>query len=306
MADRFRGTTALSSWSFGGLFILCVVAFFLTGASAEAGVYRLSAGEAVIGSIGHYTVKEGESLIEIARKFGLGYQEVAEANPDLDPFVPGAGAAVVLPSSFILPDDDGARGIVINLSELRLYYFFAIGDKRFVRVYPIGIGRQGDNTPTGDFSVVEKIANPSWHVPESIRLEKPELPKVVPPGPDNPLGSYAMRLSRGDILIHGTNRPWGVGRRVSHGCIRLYPENIPELFDRVPKGTRVRILRQPVKVGMKDNRVYLEVHRDGCAMNLFDEAVRLLNSKGLIKYVSTERVYHGLEESNGLPVDISD
>jgi L,D-transpeptidase ErfK/SrfK len=288
-------------------FVLLVTAFCLLSAgTAKAGVYSISDGETVIGSVLHYSVKPGESLIEIARKFGLGYQEVAEANPGVDPFVPDTGRTVTLPTSWILPRTDLKNGILINLSELRLYYFFTLKGVHYVRMFPIGIGREGFNTPTGDFTIIEKIVKPAWHVPESIRKEKPELPEVVPPGPDNPLGSHAMRLSLGDVLIHGTNRPWGVGRRVSHGCIRLYPEDIPKLFAQVSQGTHVNIVKQPVKVGMKNGKVFIEVHGDGDQENLFDKSVALLRSQGLLRYIRTEKLYYALSESHGLPVDITD
>jgi L,D-transpeptidase ErfK/SrfK len=172
---------------------------------------------------------------------------------------------------------------------------------------PIGIGREGFNTPVGKFSIVEKTVNPSWYVPESIQKEKPELPKVVPPGPDNPLGSHALRLSLGSVLIHGTNKPWGVGRRVSHGCIRLYPEDIPRLFRSVAKGTRVTIVQQPVKVGIRDKNVFIEVHDDNPEgnMNYFEEAVNLLIKKQLIRNISPEKLYKALNEKRGIPVDIT-
>jgi len=143
-------------------------------------------------------------------------------------------------------------------------------------------------------------------VPESIRKEKPTLPKVVPPGPDNPLGSHALRLSLGTVLIHGTNKPYGVGRRVSHGCIRLYPEDIPRLFQSVPNGVRVTIVRQPVKVGIKNNKVYIEVHKDKLLnINYFNEAVNLLIKKNLLKRVDTEKMYYAITEKSGVPVKIS-
>lgn len=262
----------------------------------------------VIGSLKTYAVKDGESLIEIARKFDLGYNEVTVTNPALDPFVPGQDASVLLSTSWVLPDVGFYKGIVINLSELRLYYFSEQNGSTFVRTFPIGIGSQGKDTPVGEFTVIEKIVKPAWHVPESIRKEKPELPSVVPPGPDNPLGSHALRLSIGSILIHGTNRPWGVGRRFSHGCIRLYPEDIPRLFNLASKGVRVTIIRQPVKVGMRNDRVYIEVHTENSPKeeNYFDEAVNLLTKKRLLKYVNTEKLYRAVEKSQGMPVDISD
>jgi L,D-transpeptidase ErfK/SrfK len=262
----------------------------------------------VVGSPRTYTVKKGESLIELARRFDLGYNEITVTNPSLDPFVPGDGASVLLPTSWVLPYVGVYKGIVINLSELRLYYFFERHGSKFVRTFPVGIGAQGKDTPVGEFTVIEKITGPAWHVPESIRKESPWLPQIVPPGPDNPLGSHALRLSLGDVLIHGTNRPYAVGRRDSHGCIRLYPEDITRLFGAAPDGVRVTIVRQPVKVGMRGGRVYAEVHRENAQGddNFFDEAVRLLTKKKLLKYVNTEKLYRVIEQGRGIPVDISD
>jgi L,D-transpeptidase ErfK/SrfK len=173
--------------------------------------------------------------------------------------------------------------------------------------FPIGIGKEGFNTPLGRFSIIDKTVDPVWHVPESIQKEKPELPKVVPAGPDNPLGSHAMRLSIGDVLIHGTNKPWGVGRKFSHGCIRLYPEDIPILFRSVPKGTKVIIVRQPVKIGERNGKVFLEVSNDADAknMNYFDSAISLLRKKNLLKDISSEKLCDALRKKRGIPVDIS-
>jgi L,D-transpeptidase ErfK/SrfK len=280
--------------------------FHLRPAGGEVLPYH--EGDTVLGTVGTYRVKARESLIEIARKFDLGYNEISDANPALDPFVPGTGASAKVATAWILPDTAMHDGIVINLAELRLYYYYRVARRRFVRTYPIGIGSEGNDTPVGEYRIIEKIERPAWHVPESIRKEKPSLPEVVPPGPRNPLGSHAMRLSLPTILIHGTDKPWGVGRRVSHGCIRLYPEDIPVLFGATPKGTKVSIVSQPVKAGMKDGRVYVEVHRVGFAhgVDYFDEAVRLLTKKDFIGRVDTKKLHCAVEEKMGIPVDVSD
>ncbi|MCX5717127.1 MAG: L,D-transpeptidase family protein [Nitrospirae bacterium] len=276
--------------------------------SADAASYTYTNNNTVVGSIATYTVKNDESLIEIARKFKLGYNEIADANPDIDPFVPGNGTLVTIPSSWILPDVKSYKGIVINLSEMRLYYFFKRGKSKLVATFPVGIGSEGNDTPTGEFKIAEKIVNPSWRVPESIRKEKPNLPAVVPPGPDNPLGSHALRLSLKSYLIHGTNRPWGVGRRASHGCIRLYPEDIPKLFKLMPKGSRVTIVKQPVKVSAISNKVFIEVHKDDYHQNekYSKIAVKLLKRQNLIEGVNTEKLNTAIKEKKGIPVEISD
>jgi L,D-transpeptidase ErfK/SrfK len=290
------------------LFVMAflIIVSQLRQAGGEVLSYRQ--GETVLGEVRTYTVESEESLIEIARKFDLGYNEIVDMNPSLDPFVPGREASVKIPTSWILPGTRLHDGIVINLAELRLYYFYELARRPFVLTFPIGIGSEGNDTPIGEYHIIEKIENPAWHVPESIKKEKPYLPDVVPAGPDNPLGTHAMRLSLTTILIHGTNKPWGLGRRVSHGCIRLYPEDIPLLFSAVPNGTRVSIVRQPVKAGMKSGRVYVEVHRVDFAhdVNYFEEAVQLLTKKDLIGRVNTKKLYYAVEERKGIPVDISD
>jgi L,D-transpeptidase ErfK/SrfK len=281
--------------------------FILMLTSAFAEVYSYEDGNNVIGYVQMYKVKDRESLIEIARKFDLGYKEVVAANPELDPFVPGNGVSVEIPTLWILPDVIPYEGIVINLSEMRLFYFFNLLSSRLVMTFPIGIGSEGNNTPVGNFRVIEKTIKPSWYVPESIRKEKPYLPKVVPPGPDNPLGSHALRLSLGNILIHGTNKPWGVGRKVSHGCIRLYPEDIPRLFQLVSNGTKVTIVRQPVKVGMKGSRMFIEVIDDpDVDRDYFQETIELLKKKNLLDGVCMEKLYKALNDRTGIPLDISD
>jgi L,D-transpeptidase ErfK/SrfK len=287
------------------LFLLLLLFSGVSAPNAGAETFLYSAPDSVEGTVRTYRVRESESLIEIARKFGLGFNEIREANPFLDPFVPGDGATVVVPTSWILPVVEPPEGIFINLSELRLYYFYKQKGERFVVTFPIGIGSEGNDTPLGKYKIIEKIVNPAWHVPASIRKEKPDLPAVVPAGPDNPLGSHALRLSEPTILLHGTNKPWGIGRTVSHGCIRLYPEDIPRLFALVPYGARVTILRQPIKVGVRDNRVYMEVHDDPHAEPTFGEAINLLRKKGVIARADIRKMYMTLEKRSGVPTDIT-
>jgi L,D-transpeptidase ErfK/SrfK len=206
-----------------------------------------------------------DTLFDIARRAGLGYEETARANPNIDPWIPGEGTQVVLPTQYILPDAP-RKGIVINLATMRLFYFpeTKTGESPSVVTYPIGIGRTDWATPTGNTRIVSKTRNPTWTVPTSIRKEHAKkgdpLPAQVPPGPDNPLGLFAMRLAIPGYLIHGTNKPDGVGMRVSHGCIRLYPEGIEALFKVVPVGTPVSIINQPILAGWRDNTMYLEAH----------------------------------------------
>lgn len=287
-----------------------IAVFFVAAAlsTATAGEYYNFETDSVIGAVGAYKIADGsESLIELARKFDVGYNEITDANPGLDPFVPGEGKSIIIPSSWILPDVNVYNGIVINLSELRLYYFFRRDGKTHLQTFPIGIGSEGTATPLGSFKVMQKIVHPAWHVPESIRKEKPELPLVVAPGPDNPLGSHALRLSLPSVLIHGTNRPFAIGRRASHGCIRLYPEDITKLFEVVPMGTPITIVDQPVKIGWKGGKVYIEVHRDSSmeAGAFMTKALSLLAKKHILGKVSSVKLIKAISEKSGLPVEIS-
>ena len=217
----------------------------------------------------------------------------------------------------VLPDTD-RQGVVVNLPTMRLLHFqssSSIGSLQTIENYPIGIGREGWATPIGQFHITQKVADPNWYPPESVRKEHAEmgdpLPRVVPPGPDNPLGRFKMRLSNPEYLIHGTNKPSGVGMRVSHGCIRLYPENIAELFQNAATKTKVRIINQPVLVGWHEQNLYLEVHpllvedqRDlqALANELITDA---LNNKALEINVNQELVTKIVNEQRGVPFPIT-
>jgi L,D-transpeptidase ErfK/SrfK len=219
----------------------------------------------VIGELQYVVAKEEDTLPDFARRYGLGHDEIVAANPGVDPWLPGAGTRVVLPTRFVLPDAP-RQGIVLNLPALRLFYYPQVeaGAPQVVITHPIGIGREGWRTPVGRMRIIQKRANPNWYPPASIRREHAAagnpLPAVVKAGPDNPLGAYAMRLSRPAYLLHGTNKPYGVGMRVSHGCVRLYPEDIERLFAAVPVGTDVRIINQPYLAGRQRGELYLEAH----------------------------------------------
>ncbi|MCX8031383.1 MAG: L,D-transpeptidase family protein [Thermodesulfovibrionales bacterium] len=286
------------------LLLISIILISLFNNKLYAEVYTFNKDSTVIGFLREYTIESSESLIEVARKFNLGYNEIVSANPDIDPFIPPEGKSVIIPTFWILPEASSYEGILINLSEMRLYYFFQQKERKLVKTFPIGIGREGYDTPTGKFKIIQKIVNPSWHVPESIRAERPHLPKVVPPGPDNPLGTHALRLSIPSYLIHGTNKPWGVGRKVSFGCIRLYPEDIPFLFHLVKIGHKVEIVKQPVKVGMKDKKIFIEVHEDE-SNDHFSEAFTLLRKKGFLHLVDTQKLKDALETKSGIPIDIT-
>ncbi len=211
----------------------------------------------IIGSITQYVTQQDDTLLDLARWNGLGYTEMIAANRGIDPWVPGAGVKLTIPGAHILPD--GPReGLVLNLADQRLYIFDAKDGS--VDSAPIGTGRSAWDTPTGRTTVVRKRANPTWYVPKSIREEDPELPAVVPPGPDNPLGRHALYLGWPSYLLHGTNQPYGVGRRVSHGCVRLYPEDIARLFTRIPIGLPITVVNQELKLAWVGGALMMETH----------------------------------------------
>jgi L,D-transpeptidase ErfK/SrfK len=201
-----------------------------------------------------YTARYEDTLLDLAVGRGLGFIEVAMANPGVDPWLPGAGTQVLLPNQHLLPDAP-REGIVLNLPEQRLYLY---EKGRLVRSYPIGIGRDGHSTPVGTTSVVRKAVDPAWRPTPSARADDPELPAMVPAGPDNPLGSRALYLGWTSYLIHGTNKEYGIGRRASRGCIRMYDDDVRELYQRVTVGTTVTVVDQPIKVGWIGNDLFLE------------------------------------------------
>jgi len=233
----------------GGALLAGAVLFAVTMA-------REGAGEDVIGKPATYVTSDEDTLLDIGRSYDLGYVEIRAANPGIDPWLPGAGKTLTLPTQHVLPDAQ-RRGIVINLPELRLYYFPAQGAPRS---FPIGIGGEGKETPVGRTVIASKRMHPSWMPTKSEHEEDPELPVTVPPGPDNPMGDYALYLGWKGYAIHGTNNPYSIGRRDSHGCIRMYPEDIAALFGLVAVGTPVAVVDQPAKVGWLDGMLYLEVH----------------------------------------------
>jgi len=287
--------------------ILAALASGLLASGPIDGAYP--GGDEVLGAVQRHPVREGESLIEIARDYDVGFNAISAANPGLDPFVPGTGAQVEVPTAFLVPQAAACGRVVVNLSEMRLYYTFALGrgGPWGVVTVPVGIGEEGSATPTGTYRVVEKETRPPWHVPASIRSERPELPPVVPPGPDNPLGTRALRLSSRSLLIHGTNKPWGVGRRVSHGCIRLYPEDITRLYRLVPVGTAVAVVREPVKVGLDRDRVYVEVHADRDPEPDYRALAQdLLAGRGALGRVDLGKLEAAIRERSGMPVDITE
>jgi L,D-transpeptidase ErfK/SrfK len=210
----------------------------------------------VIGVPTSYVTREEDTLLDIAKDRDLGYVEIRAANPGIDPWLPGAGKTVILPSQHVLPEAP-RRGIVINLSELRLYYYPLHGEPQ---TFPIGIGGEGKETPVGHTVIAAKRTHPVWIPTKSEHEEDPDLPLSVGPGPDNPMGDYALYLGWKGYAMHGTNKPYSIGRRDSHGCIRLYPDDIAWLYRAVGPGTPVTVVDQPAKVGWMGGELYLEVH----------------------------------------------
>jgi L,D-transpeptidase ErfK/SrfK len=235
---------------------------------AGASVFPLPTdGSAVVGTDTSVASVYEDTLPDIAHRYSLGYYEIIRANPGVDVWLPGANKQIILPGRRILPA--GPReGIVVNLPEHRLYYYPKAhgAEQPVVITYPVSIGKMDWRTPLGATRVIAKIKHPSWYPPESIRKEhaanNDPLPKVVGPGPDNPLGDFALRLAagNGEYLIHGTNNPTAVGMAVTHGCIRMYPEDVAALFAIVPVGTPVRLVNDPVKVAWVNGELLLEAH----------------------------------------------
>ena len=284
-------------------------------AVAYTGVWRTDAGETVVGRNQVYIARYEDTLLDVARRFGMGLEELRLANPGVDTWLPGKGTAIRLPSRFILPEAPRS-GLVINVVEMRVYYYPK--GEPIVRTWPISIGRAGWETPLGETSIVRKKVRPIWYPPDSIREESARsgraLPRAVGPGPDNPLGSHALYLGFPQYLIHGTNKPFSIGMRVSHGCVRMYPEHIVELFELVESGTSVTLVHQGVKAGWARDELYIEVHPnvgvpDEEAHPSMTEVVSTLiaatSAAGLPVTLDWKRVEEALATANGIPVAVA-
>ena len=275
---------------------LALAALTLAG-TARATVYELSdGGTGLFGREEHVVTAYQDTLYDIARRFSLGSEEIVRVNPGMDPWLPGAGRDVVIPGERVLPP--GPRnGIVVNLPEHRLYYYPKTppGQKPKVITYPVSIGKMDWHTPLGKTEIISKKERPTWNPPESVRKEHiangDPLPPIVPAGPDNPLGLYAMRLNikPGDYLIHGTNNPIAVGMAVTHGCIRMYPEDIEALFPLVPVGTPVYLINAPLKLAWVNGALVLEAHPP-------------INGEGETQEVDVEKFAGMLEQALGQTV----
>lgn len=260
-------------------------------------VFQADAAPAMIGSLEEYrTVREDDTLIEIAYREDVGYVELRAANPKLDPWLPGENEKVILPKQHILPTAK-QKGIVINLGEMRLYFFPSKGE---IQSYPLGIGREGLLTPHGSTTVVRKAEDPIWRPTPRMIKEKPELKPEVLPGPDNPMGPRALYLGWAQYAIHGTNTPWGIGRRVSSGCLRMYNEDVKKLYPQVPVGTQVTVVNEPVKTAWVDGVFYIEAHPNA------QQADAIVKNAGKIDYDVSEQELEAITKKVGDKYDAID
>lgn len=297
--------------------LLTILALIAAGAAAGASYPLPPAEFDLIGTIRVVEASRQDTLLDIARRNGIGQEAMQRANPQVDRWLPGESAVVTIPSRHILPPPP-RRGLILNLPEMRLYYFPPPqpGSPAEVQTYPVSIGRMDWATPLGETKLVAKDENPAWYPPESIREEHAAagdpLPRMAPPGPDNPLGKYALRLGIPGYLIHGTNKAFGVGMRVSHGCIRMLPEDIAVLFPQLAVGTPVRIINQSVKAGWYGGDLYLEVHppleEDQAGRDaLFATAMEAIDEALFRRMAELDKlaVLQAIVEQNGMPVVIS-
>ncbi|MGR9085980.1 MAG: L,D-transpeptidase family protein [Gammaproteobacteria bacterium] len=279
----------------------------------ESHEFSLTPGQEMIGQLAAIRTQEHDTLSDIARHFGLGFNDITIANASIAPWTPAGGSRVLLPLQFVLPDAPH-KGIVLNLANMRLFYY-PKNEAGKVYTYPVGIGRQGWSTPLGLTRIVAKTANPSWHVPASIHrehaLKGDTLPNVVRAGPDNPLGLFAMRLAIPGYLIHGTNKPYGIGMQISHGCVQLYPEDIEVLFKKASVGMPVRIVHQPYLLAWDRGELFLEAHEplskwSGSKKKLQKQLLKRLRSIGGKKNLAVDwdRVDRILARADGIPTPV--
>ena len=271
-------------------------------APVASGPIAFSTKREVIGAIRQHKIRKKETLLDIARQYHLGFNEIQDLYPQLDPWLPPEGMLMDIPSRWILPKGV-FNGIIVNIAELRLYCFSA--DQSSVVTFPISIGEEAWPTPEGTFAIKEKKTQPGWAVPPSLR-HKYDF-QYLPPGPDNPLGAFWMGLENTRYGIHGTDFPWSIGRAVTRGCIRLYPEDIKRLFELVQPGTRVTIIYEPVKIGTLADRVVVEVHRDiyGRVGNLQQYGLFHLRMSKHAWRVDLDKYRRALERQDGMPVDVT-
>ncbi len=287
--------------------------FLLSSRSFAESFFLPTPDNDVVGQLIAVQLSDSDTLLDIARQYNVGYIEITQANPDIDPWQPDKNSFVVIPSLYILPNAP-RKGIVINVPEMRLYYYPKPkkGQKPMVITYPISIGKEGHLMPLGQSVITTKIENPSWTVPPNVRAaykaEGQDLPRVVPPGDKNPLGKFAMQLGSSAYFIHGTNKPHGIGMRVSYGCIRLYPEDIEKFIYMAPRKTPVTVINQPFKVGKHHENIYIEAHptlTEWDIPSLFDNLPSTLSADSLALLVnSPEMIHQIIKQKSGIPTPI--
>jgi len=324
---RISDTSPFCNWL--RLTALCIFIFSLSGCASMKSVQTappfpghrekeiernklpVARGEDVIGRLAVIRLEKGDTLPDIARHFSLGINAISAANPGVDVWVPEAGERVILPLSFILPDTP-RKGIVVNLATMRLFQYKEDGTSLLVTTYPVGVGTNERPTPTGRMQVARKAVRPTWHVPASIaedhRKKGDILPAAVPPGPENPLGEYALYLSKSGYLIHGTNKPASIGLTATNGCLRLYPENVKTLFDETPVSTPVLIVDQPYLIGQRNGVLYLEAHAptedsDALELEKLYKKLRTIEKKAR-RTLDWKKVKEAQAEARGIPVPI--
>jgi len=291
----------------------------ITASQSQADIFTLPPADVdVIGQMSTITASSNDTLLDIARRYDLGQNEILLANASVDRWLPEDNAVVVLPNRFILPNVE-RTGMVLNLPEMRLYYFPepAAGETPVVITHPISVGRMDWETPLGKTSIINKKKDPDWRPPQSLKDEaiaegNEPLPDIVKAGPDNPLGRYAMRLGIPGYLIHSTNKPYGVGMRVTHGCLRMYPEDIERLFEDIPVGTPVHIVNQPIKLGWLAGSLFVELHppldedQDKYAnyMQSVLDAIAEFTAQDEIN-LSGRALWEAIEHQDGIPVAVT-
>lgn len=294
--------------------LLLSLTFFIQPVFATT--FQIDPNSDIIGKMEYVIAKQGDTLYTIGRAHDIGMLEMQEANSSIKSEKIKAGTKIIVPSQYILPPGE-RNGIVINVAELRVY-FFPTDRPDIVMTFPLGIGKQGWSTPIGETTIVQKRENPSWTPPPSIRAEAARrghsLPEVVPAGPNNPLGAYAINLGWTNYRMHGTTAPTSIGLRSSHGCMRMYPEDIDQLFHNVNVGTKVRIIYEPYKLAVNNGKMYLEAHElfpdNYYQINHSDKFSDLKNNILTTQFpnsdkINWEEIRFLVKETNGYPVDVT-
>lgn len=290
-------------------FLLLGLAFFLPalvcGAEGDVASYRLNGPQQrLIGEDITIRYEGDESLADLGRRYGVGHLGIGDANLGLDPSDPAGGKEITIPSSWIVPELMN-EGILINLAELRLYFFQRNADNvTLISTFPIGIGRDGFDTPTGDYEVTIKLKDPVWYPHATTRARKPTLPRFVPPGPDNPLGKYWIALSLEGYGIHGTKTPSSIGKKISLGCIRLLEKDLEWLFERAYKGMDVRIINRAVKIAYSEGTPYLEVHRNGLTFSELEAEVWRMAREYAIDRINPALIDKTTGQALGMPIPL--